>query len=144
MVQEILTDDSVWPHICEDGMDGLKARIAEMYLPEERYYVLCPAPGVLLLATPFSSVALIGHVAVSKDARGADAARAAMSAYRWIFANTAYTKIIGIPSVSNKLACMFAAITGMKPEGRISQAFRKNGELHDMLVFGITKEEMPE
>lgn len=143
MVQAILTDESVWDHISEDGTpESVKAGIADFFLSNDKCFVLCPMDGVLLLAAPFSSVALMGHVAIVSAARGAKAARAAVSAYRWIFENTGYTKIFGMPPSANKLASMFAAMTGMRAEGRVSKAFRKRGELHDLLVFGITKEEL--
>lgn len=58
---------------------------------------------------------------------------------KWCFDNTRFTKIIGFTPVYNRAALALAKRSGFKEEGRLKNSFLKNWELHDQIVFGLSK-----
>ena len=57
----------------------------------------------------------------------------------WTFKNTLYSKIIGFTPENNRSAVALAKRCGFKEEGRIVKSFLKHWELHDQIVFGLSK-----
>jgi len=63
---------------------------------------------------------------------------------RALFSGTACLKIVAIIPEFNRLMRQCLLQCGLKEEGRIERAFLKRMKLHDLLVFGICKSDMPE
>lgn len=64
------------------------------------------------------------------------------SSIQWIKKNTFYQKAIAMIPRYNKLSIRLAKAVGMKHEGTITKAFLKDWELHDLLIFGLSKYEV--
>jgi RimJ/RimL family protein N-acetyltransferase len=62
---------------------------------------------------------------------------------RALFAGTPCLKILAIIPEFNLLTRRCVLKCGMKEEGRIRKAFVKHFRLHDLIVFGICKSEIP-
>lgn len=60
---------------------------------------------------------------------------------RALFAGTPCLKIVAIIPVFNRLMIRCVEKIGMKREGTIRKAFLKHMKLHDLCVYGITKQE---
>lgn len=57
----------------------------------------------------------------------------------WIWNNTDCKKLIGRIPEYNKLALKFTQKMSFKKEGVLSKSFQKDGELHDLHVYGLNK-----
>lgn len=67
-------------------------------------------------------------------------AEALTGAFDWIFGNTSAQRIVATIPIYNRLALKLAEAADMKLYGANPKSFMKNGELHDTLLFGISKE----
>jgi len=61
-----------------------------------------------------------------------------------IFTKTRFMKIIAFIPAYNKPTIGLAEKSGMEKEGCISRSFLKGWELHDQLIYGLTKEKFRE
>lgn len=64
---------------------------------------------------------------------------AARGAFQWIFDHTSAQRIVATIPVYNRLTVRLAKAVGMSQYGLNPQSFMKGGELHDTVLFGISK-----
>ena len=79
------------------------------------------------------------HTCFHPSAWGKTAHEAVLEMLKWIWVNTTWTELITkVPRV-NRLALAFARHMGMAEEGLFPLSFRKHGELHDQILFGLKR-----
>ena len=82
------------------------------------------------------------HPMILKKFRGKKAYKGAKEFFTWITKNTKYEKINAEIATCFPNAKMFAVQCGMKAEETIRQSFKKNGEIYDQWILGITRKEL--
>jgi hypothetical protein len=141
-ITAILTDPGVFNWVTDDhgsNKDAV-AGLVRNALMNVGIYVLMPADGVVMIFTPVNGIMYEIHTAaVVKNVR--DAARAAVC---WMIDYTRAEKFITYVSANNRTASLFARRCGMKKEGTLKKAFKKDGTLYDMELFGTTKKDVEE
>ena len=80
------------------------------------------------------------HVAIIEGDTRKKGVKHAVAASKWMFENTPCQKLVSHINVEHLRAIMFAHVCGMETEGRLKDATLKDGQLHDVLVLGATKE----
>ena len=108
-------------------------------VPNPNHLHLVDETGTMLLtATHVNGITCEVHIAALPESWGR-----AVSFFKecisWGFENTRYTKVIGFTPAYNRAALALAKRAGFKEEGRIKNSFLKNWELHDQIVFGLSK-----
>lgn len=92
----------------------------------------------LLVASHVNGVTCEVHIAVLPELWGR-ATRFVKDGLAWGFENLKYSKYIGFTPVYNRPAVALAKRCGFKEEGRLTNSFLKNWELHDQIIFGLSK-----
>lgn len=129
-IRSVITHPRVWTRVAEDGQ---AASDYEPLIHPSVFYL--KAPGGFCSFKPMSSVAWGMHAAFLPGAPEIEAS--VRSAIRWMFDNTPAQKLVAMPPAFNWHAAALARKVGFKDEGRITQAVRWRGRLHDMLILGI-------
>jgi len=62
---------------------------------------------------------------------------------RWIFENTNCMRLVGSVPKYNTLACRLARLANWQQFGLNYKSYLKNGVLHDQLMFGISRSDLP-
>ena len=118
--------------------------------PEEFYpnasphvhYVLAWDDAELLgvvITHPINTVCWEVHHAILPSAWGARAHAIGLEFERWLWANTPAETAAGFTPACNRLALRYARQHGMRETGRIPRAYRRGGELFDLVVFAKTR-----
>ena len=140
LVSSILTDDSVFPWIIDDGFDPLtKGKMAEILLSNPSIYVLSPNPYSVFVLTPRNAVTYDGHVNVLPAGRGKMALLAERAGISWMFENTPCQKIQGWTPAHYKHVLEYHIRVGFKEEGISRKSWLSGGKLYDEILFGIIK-----
>lgn len=141
-VVRILTDESVLPHITDDGGSDIDyiRQYASGLLHNVRVYVLMPRANTLIMFIPTNAVTYDLHVASIKGGGRRHIKKDAQAAVRWMLDNTGAMKFTTQVPRNNPAARMMANACGMKKEGRITRSWLKDGLLWDIDIFGITSE----
>ena len=106
------------------------------------WYVVAKSGATLLGAfifLPQSAVCFEAHLCLLPAARGS-AASALAGVIAWMFANSAARRIVGAVPEYNRLANHCAEHAGMTQYGTNFKSFLKDGKLHDLTLWGISKE----
>jgi len=141
-VNRLLADESVWPMASEDGTTTFdRYHSADQYLMSEICYVLMPREDIVFIGFPRYRVQYEVHISMLPSARGRTGIRAGRKAIEYMWQNTSARKLVGFIPAYNKAAIKFAELTGFKKEGILSKSFKKDGKMHDMVIFGINKGE---
>lgn len=114
-----LQHESIW-HVLVRDVDELLGMF--VFIPESR---ICWRIHVCLLPCAYG--------------RSADAGRAVT---RWIFEHSSCVRLTGSIPEYNRLAIRFARALGWKQYGVNEKSHMKNGQLHDQILFGISKSEL--
>lgn len=139
-VRLIFTDPAVYALAAQDG-----APVPENFRPCEHegiYYVLIRldgAPAGVWMLVPHSPICYEIHTALLPILRGRDAIVAAHIGREWLWNSTPCLRLITNVPAYNRRAVMFSRMVGMKEFGRNEKAFMKDGKLHDLLMFGLSK-----
>lgn len=140
LVNSIMKDPAIWPHIHEDGttdeyrpfdLDGF-----HWMLVREGDDVL----GVFLVHAR-GQVCFEMHTCLLPKCWGKRAARAAQLLAGWAFHDTDCQKLVTSVPIYNRMALRFALAGGMQQEGINRASYLRNGELIDQIMLGITKQE---
>jgi hypothetical protein len=91
------------------------------------------------LLTQMSSVLWQFHTAIKPEFRGAAAMKAVQQMISLAFSELAAQKLITFVPTFNRGAAVFAVHCGLSRQGCITGSFLKNGELHDQIIFGISR-----
>lgn len=131
-VKDLLFDDSPAPSVAE---------IVEV-LADPDVFVLMPAEGAILIATPFVYSTFAVHQAAIPGIRGAAVVQAGRLAVQWMFDNVAgCRKLVGMTPSWNLPAIAAARRVGFSVEGCITGAVLRDGKLHDLIVLGLARGE---
>lgn len=82
------------------------------------------------------------HVCLLPISWGKKSKEAGGQVIRWIFSHTACARITGSVPAHNRLALKFARDIGMTKYGINERSHKKNGILHDQILFGISRSEI--
>ena len=143
-VTRILSDRTVFPNMCDDGSNNINMinKYINAVLNNIGAYVLKPAEDTIFMFLPLNSFTFDVHTAVVKGPARVSAAKEAIRAVEWMCDNTRVEKFITQVPVFNKPAVFFARYIGMKKEGRLTKMFKKDGKMHDVLLFGATRQDV--
>lgn len=131
-LRSIFTHPRVWPWVSEDGQ---RPQDYQPLIHPAVHYLRNGDAGVISFR-PLNSVLYECHVAMLPGVRSDAFAQAAAS---WMWAHTPAQKlIVNVPSC-NRAAVAYARRAGFTQEGRITRAFLRNGQLHDIVVMGRSK-----
>lgn len=143
VIERILTEPAVYRRITDD----YSVPVEYFRLPQSggfRYalaMVDTRAAGALVLAQR-SGVCYEVHFAMLPEFWGEAARRVAEEAPGWIFRETPCRRLVAEIPACNPAAMRMARLAGMKECGRHAQAWQKWGRMHDVVVFGLSKEEV--
>lgn len=140
LVDRIMKDPAIWPHIHEDG-------VGEDYRPvdhESLYWMLVKNGKEVLglfFLHPRGQSCIEMHTCLLPVSWGKIAAEAAKILLAWVFTDAGYLKLVtSVPSY-NRLALRYALASGMTKEGNNRSSYMHNGQLFDQIMLGYTKEE---
>ena len=88
---------------------------------------------------PFNGCTCQAHIATLPELWG-KADQFVKEALCWGFTYTRYLKVIAFIPIFNKLTIRLVKNNGFREEGCILKSFLKNWKLHNLLIFGLTKE----
>ena len=97
----------------------------------------------LFLFFPWNYTTYELHVAILPEYRGRMSIQSGTDAGLWMFRNTCCQKIVTQIPTPNYRAKALAIAVGMKQEGINRKSYMKDGNLYDMYLYGICKEEAP-
>lgn len=143
LIRRIMAHPRVYPHITDDACPPV-----EEFHPVESpeiWYVVVRAGEQLLgmwCFFPQNHVTWEVHTCLLPAAYGEIGREAAKRMASWIWQNTPCRRIITNVPAFNRLALKFAKAAGMVEFGRNERSFLKNGELHDQIMLGLSKEEV--
>ncbi len=124
------------PKVCGWIVDD--TAIGPVILNPAHLYVMNEEGTAAAAVSPLTGSTCVVHFATIPEVWG-KTLEIAREAIAWIFGNTRFVKIVGFTPECNRLAVRFGKRCGFRVEGRITKAFMKNWELHDMIVFGLSK-----
>lgn len=142
LVDEILKDDSVFDMISDDGTSQKDTFTYEEVILNRINYVLLIDYVALVIFHPFCQGTYFVHVACLPKCRGKEMVKYSIAALQYIFNNTDCVKIIATIPSYNVGVYALSLKAGMKKEGRITKAWRKDGKSFDLIVLGLRKEDM--
>ena len=113
---------------------------------ESIWHILCWQNDELLgmfVCVPESAICWRFHVCLLPAAYGATSSEAMRQVTRWIFENTNCMRLVGSVPKYNTLACRLARLANWQQFGLNYKSYLKNGVLHDQLMFGISRSDLP-
>ncbi len=138
----VLLHPAVTGGLFDDSLVPTPEEISEV-LADPGVFVLMPAEGAILIATPFLYSTFAVHQAAIPGIRGAAVVQAGRLAVRWMFDNVAgCRKLVGLTPSWNVPAIASARRIGFQIEGRIAGAVLRGGKLHDLVVLGLARGEV--
>ena len=142
LMRRIITDPEVWPYVSDDSSGEPEVYQAPS---DPRIWNVLVKDGDKLLGafifTPHSGICWDVHTLMLPGHGAARAAVAAREMAAWVWANTPCLRIITEVPDFNPLALKFAVHAGMVQFGRNERAIMKFGELHDLILLGLSKPE---
>lgn len=133
----VFTHPRIWPWICEDGVtpESFQPLIHPLVV-----HLRYGNDGVFTFRS-LNRILYECHVAMFP---GTASDEAATQAIAWMWANTQAKKLVcNIPAISRH-AIAYAHRAGFVREGRMKDAFMRNGKLHDLIVMGVSKCQKPQ
>ena len=131
-IRSVITHPRIWPWVSEDGQ---QPEDYEPLIHPLVHYLRSGDDGVVEFRA--MGVAIYqGHVAMLPGVRSDDFARAAV---QWMWDNTSAQKLYCQVPARNRHAVAYVRRAGFAPEGRLTDAYLKNGKLHDLIVMGVSK-----
>jgi len=130
-ISQIINHPLVRAMMADDGT------LDRVYVKEAFYLMDEDQKGVIRI-DPINCVTCSAHIATLPEMWG-HADTFTMSALRWGFNNTKYTKVVAMVPEYNKAARGLCARCGFEVEGRIKKSFLRNLTYYDMIIFGLTK-----
>lgn len=143
LVKAIVTNPRLYPHIATDFHP--KAKDFEPNHSEAIHYMLVTDGAEILGVVTAHSIITHEiwevHHAILPSAWSRTAEIAALFEH-WLFSETPCQVAVGHTPACNKLACRFALKHGMTQTGVIPKAYRRDGNLHDLIIFTKNKPHM--
>lgn len=97
--------------------------------------------GGVFTLVPVNTATLEVHTALLPEAWGAAAVSAQQAGMAWVWENTNARRIITQVPAFNTLARRYAQRAGFTPFGINPRSFLRDGQLHDIVLLGISKEQ---
>lgn len=143
-VERIIGHSTVFHSSHDDGTDDPKLafEVAFWWLTTPGNVVFLDE-GVVVMFQPRNFITYEMHIGVVDWARK-DAFRFAVEACRRLFGDTHCRKIVAMIPEFHRAAILYAKLCGMRKEGVSEKSFQKDGELHDCVLLGATKEKLIE
>ena len=138
-VRRIMTDESVYPFIIDDGSPPPDEFPVELFLGNEKVFVLSPNDGSVFLFVPIRHRVYEVHTCVLPGYRGLTAIQSGKAVVYWMFANTDASKIFSIIPENNRAARMFALRCGFRKEGEQCKAWSHQGKMINTIIVGIER-----
>jgi len=139
-IAAILSDESVFDCIRDDGSKD-RSKMFEVACHIVRHDLcLMPHDGVLFTLREINCITKEWHSAVIADARN-HAIKDARACATWVFNNTACQKIISYVPAHNRAAKALCWAAKMSHEGIVKNSFLFGGQLMDMDLFGLSKDD---
>jgi RimJ/RimL family protein N-acetyltransferase len=91
---------------------------------------------------PINGITLQIHPMILPEYRGEKAYRSGVQVLKWVIENTDYQKVFCYIPTLYRNVILFALRCGMVKEGINRRSWLKNGKIHDMVMLGITREEI--
>ncbi len=114
-----------------------------MVLRDKAQFILLPAPGAIFMAAPFVYSSFLVHQAAVPEVRGAAVVEAGRLAIRWMFDNVmGCRKLVGMTPAHNVPAIASARRVGFSIEGRLTGVALRDGKTFDLIVLGLSREEV--
>ena len=139
VVRSFLTEPSIWPFVGDDAA-GDRATF-QPNMDERIVYlrvIFGGAMEALVAFIPRSFVRYEVHISVKASRPSVAGFGILPDAFRWMWEHTDAQRIIAEVPTFNRLAANLARRV-MQKTGRDEKAFMKNGKLHDLELFGISK-----
>lgn len=143
LIRRVFTHPAVYRHLGDD-FSPAAADFAVNEHPDIWYVIARDELGVLGVITfiPQSRILWEMHLCLLPDAWGSRAAKMGDSLYQWVWTNTPCRRITGAIPATNRLAIRWARVSGMEQYGTNPRAFRKGGRLIDLVLMGISPQEI--
>jgi RimJ/RimL family protein N-acetyltransferase len=139
----IMRHPAIWPWITDDGTPEWSAsmQIPETWM-ERCVYAVCAnsEPVGFALFEPRSVALAEFHGALLPDFRGAPGLRLARMAVARFWQDSGADKLVAMCPAGNVTAQRMNALIGFQREGLLTAAYRRNGRLEDLIVFGMNRE----
>ena len=143
LIKQIATHARLYPASSDDFAPDPKEW--EPVKSEQFWYVIAREAGKLLgmfVFVPENPICWRIHVLLLPAAYGPTSNRAGKAITRWIFENSPVLRLTGSIPTYNRLALRFARLSGWHEFGRNAKSYLKKGELHDQILFGISRSEL--
>lgn len=140
-IEGLLKMRGIWEKVVDDFCPGQEWVDLTLALQAPNIVILFEEGVGVFMFYSFSGVMWDIHVATYPEARGVRVVDAVREAGMWMFDNTPCQKVIAMIPSGNLPAEALAKRMGMRKEGHLYRAFMKHGELIDLRVYGITKED---
>lgn len=138
----IARDPWIWP-AWSGGQRTPPAECPIPVAPQREYWLIASdskGPFGVVRYEHRSKVAIEGHFGFRRRAWGERAKVAGEMAIEWLFTGTPYLKIVGFTPACNRAALRYNERLGFVPEGLCTKAHLYDGEIVDLVMFGLTKE----
>lgn len=144
-ILSVLSHPDVTPGFFAGLVEDYRAFAQMMLEQPETFVILMPTPDSLFIFQRWNTIAWLVHDIVLPTASGFTAYRAAVSAVKQFFdSKPEAKKIIGHTPSWNQRAVRFAVSAGMNVEGILWESTEKNGQMYDIIITGMTREEAKE
>jgi RimJ/RimL family protein N-acetyltransferase len=141
LIKSIVTHPKIWPMASDDFSPAPEAW--EPIQDERVLNVIARDADEVLglwILVPHTKVVWQVHTCLLPSGRGKRGRAAVLKAIEWVWANTECLRIITEVPLYNSAALLFALWAGMDKFGVNPKSFMKNGQLHDVVLLGISKE----
>lgn len=139
LVRDIMVHPAIWKHVHDDGVEEPLSLDCDGL-----YWMLVIEDETirgLFMVHHLNSICCQMHTCLLPEIWGEKANEAAQMLLKWAFTETVCEKMTTLVPSYNRLALRFAKKNGMQEEGSNRASFKKNGQLFDQIMLGITKQE---
>ncbi len=138
----IMRHPDVWPWITDDGLrDPNALRIPDAMLSDMIYAVCVDSEPVgFAMFEPRSTALCEFHGALLPEWRGAVGMRLGRMAIRRFWQDFGVDKLVALCPQGNRAGQRMNAALGFAREGLMTRAYRRDGRLEDLIVFGMSRE----
>lgn len=137
-VYDVMLDDDVFPHICDDGTDNKNsfARLLPALLNNANNIFLSPGPGCVFMLCPLCTGCYDVHTCITPEYRGKIAIEYGKASIGFCFENLVIHKLVSHIPEYNRRALLYALRCGFKREGKIRSMWYRHGILYDVDIVG--------
>lgn len=147
LIESVMLSDDVLDDIHDDGLNQIEDK--NKFLKEalrkavesERFIFLSPGEGVVFMLENFTFGSYFVHFGFLKENRGEKARIYFEKFLQMCFNELNFNKIMSyLPSYNHKVLKFFKR-SGLNIEGVLKDAFLKDNQTYDLVIFGISKKE---